>query len=195
MEHVTPIVLKEAAFYTYIKEMPTDVFKKIMKRIKVQRGEMDQDSMFSLPVLRRILKGEAALFMSDSGVAAHMRGRCEKLVPLDAEFYYAPKPVTQLPLSMFTSKRLHQPLRWAIEEKILMFMERGFIDKFYRDSRLEIPPCRRLTAQSHSGDGPQLDSLQGVFFTLLAGLSMASAALLAEILWHRAGRELCPACD
>ncbi|KAH8041356.1 hypothetical protein HPB51_014637 [Rhipicephalus microplus] len=79
MESVTPIVLKESAFYTYIK-------------------------------------GEAALFMSESGVAAQMRGRCEKLVPLDAEFYYAPRPVTQMPLSMFTSKRLHPPLRWAIEK-------------------------------------------------------------------------------
>ncbi|XP_075724573.1 uncharacterized protein LOC142767208 [Rhipicephalus microplus] len=151
MESVTPIVLKESAFYTYIK-------------------------------------GEAALFMSESGVAAQMRGRCEKLVPLDAEFYYAPRPVTQMPLSMFTSKRLHPPLRWAIEKMIKIFVERGFIDKFYRDSRLEMPPCRRLTAQSHSGNSPQLDSLQGVFFTLLAGLSMACAALLAEILRNRAGR-------
>ncbi|KAL3218488.1 hypothetical protein MRX96_031525 [Rhipicephalus microplus] len=188
MESVTPIVLKESAFYTYIKEMPTDVFKKVMKRIKSKKGEMEKDLMFGLPVLRRILKGEAALFMSESGVAAQMRGRCEKLVPLDAEFYYAPRPVTQMPLSMFTSKRLHPPLRWAIEKMIKIFVERGFIDKFYRDSRLEMPPCRRLTAQSHSGNSPQLDSLQGVFFTLLAGLSMACAALLAEILRNRAGR-------
>nr|XP_037272615.1 probable glutamate receptor [Rhipicephalus microplus] len=188
MESVTPIVLKESAFYTYIKEMPTDVFKKVMKRIKSKKGEMEKDLMFGLPVLRRILKGEAALFMSESGVAAQMRGRCEKLVPLDAEFYYAPRPVTQMPLSMFTSKRLHPPLRWAIEKMIKIFVERGFVDKFYRDSRLEMPPCRRLTAQSHSGDSPQLDSLQGVFFTLLAGLSMACAVLLAEILRNRAGR-------
>ncbi|KAH7967205.1 hypothetical protein HPB49_023523 [Dermacentor silvarum] len=136
------------------------------------------------------VKGEAAMIFTESPVAAMMSDRCEQLVPLNAELYYAPKAVTQLPMSMFMRRGLDDSLRRAIGEKIELFMERGFIAKFYRDSRLEIPPCRRLTAQSHVGDsaGPQLDSLQGVFLMLLAGLLIAAAALLAEIFWHRAGR-------
>nr|XP_054933472.1 uncharacterized protein LOC126542767 [Dermacentor andersoni] len=151
---------------------------------------MDKETMFSLPVLRRILKGEAAMIFTESPVAAVMSNRCKQLVPLDAEFYYAPKHITQLPMSMFMRKGLDESLRRVIGEMIELFMERGFIAKFYRDSRLEIPPCRRLTAQSHIGDsaGPQLDSLQGVFLSWLAGLLWAAATLLAEILWYRAGR-------
>ncbi|XP_070384469.1 glutamate receptor ionotropic, kainate 4-like [Dermacentor albipictus] len=136
------------------------------------------------------VKGEAAMIFTESPVAAVMSNRCEQLVPLDAEFYYAPKHITQLPMSMFMRKGVDKSLRRVIGEMIELFMERGFIAKFYRDSRLEIPPCRRLTAQSHIGDsaGPQLDSLQGVFLSWLAGLLMAAATLLAEILSYRAGR-------
>ncbi|KAH6937687.1 hypothetical protein HPB50_003582 [Hyalomma asiaticum] len=136
------------------------------------------------------IKGRAVMFMGESAVAALMADRCKKMAPLDAEFYYAPRPVTQMPLAMFTSKWLESALRREIDDMIKIFMERGFIAKFYRDSRLETPPCRSLVEQSHNKGcaGPQLDFLQGVFLTLLVGLSVATTALLAEVLWHRAGR-------
>ncbi|KAK8766318.1 hypothetical protein V5799_006906 [Amblyomma americanum] len=130
------------------------------------------------------------MIFAESPVAAMMSGRCEQLAPLDAEFYYAPRPITQLPLSMFMRKELDPALQKAVGEMIEVLMERGFIAKFYRDSRLEVPPCRRQAAQRQRGavEASQLESLQGFFLAWLAGLLLSAAALLAECRWHRTGR-------
>ncbi|XP_070384396.1 uncharacterized protein [Dermacentor albipictus] len=189
-DRVTPIVVRGSAFYSFVKGYGYLLHHPGFSDEDCGRVEGPLCGERATAVKARFFSGEAAMIFTESPVAAVMSNRCEQLVPLDAEFYYAPKHITQLPMSMFMRKGVDKSLRRVIGEMIELFMERGFIAKFYRDSRLEIPPCRRLTAQSHIGDsaGPQLDSLQGVFLSWLAGLLMAAATLLAEILSYRAGR-------
>ncbi|XP_077553680.1 glutamate receptor ionotropic, delta-2-like [Haemaphysalis longicornis] len=134
-----------------------------------------------------VLKGEAVMIFVESPVAAMVDSRCERLGPLDAEFYYAPRPVTQLPMAMFMRKALDPALQNAVGAMIEVMIERGFLAKFYRDSRLERPPCRQQTAmgQKRANASSQMDSLQGVFLAWLAGLLCATAALIFEGAWQQ----------
>ncbi|XP_077553679.1 glutamate receptor 3-like [Haemaphysalis longicornis] len=188
-ERITPIVLRSSGFYWIFKQTKTDVFQKVLERVVRMNGAMAKDDMFTVRTLKRILKGEAVIIFVESALAAEVGEMCDKLGLFDSEFYFAPRPVTQMPMTMFIRRELDPALQTAIAQTIAMLIERGFLDKFYRDSGMERPPCRRQSAmgQERANASSQMDSLQGVFFVWLAGLLLATVALFVERLWHRFG--------
>ncbi|XP_049270109.1 uncharacterized protein LOC119385906 [Rhipicephalus sanguineus] len=130
-----------------------------------------------------LLEGEAAMIFTQQPIAGEMKQRCSTLGDMDGEFYYAPKLVAQLPISLFMRKELDKRLRTSIGEKIELFIERGLIHKLFRDSGQEETPCLResaLSQQRVKTNRSQMDGLRGIFFTWLAGLAIAAQALVAE---------------
>ncbi|KAH7932438.1 hypothetical protein HPB52_024555 [Rhipicephalus sanguineus] len=130
-----------------------------------------------------LLEGEAAMIFTQQPIAGEMKERCSTLGDMDGEFYYAPKLVAQLPISLFMRKELDKQLRTSIGEKIELFVERGLIHKLFRDSGQDETPCLResaLSQQRIKTNRSQMDGLRGIFFTWLAGLAIATLALVAE---------------
>ncbi|XP_075534831.1 uncharacterized protein LOC142570325 [Dermacentor variabilis] len=185
---ITPIVVPGSGFLWLLETSETDAFKKVLEKIRSRKAIFKRHDLFSVPILNRILKGEAAMIFTQQPIAGEMKERCSQLGDMEGEFYYAPKLVAQLPISLFMRKGLDKELRASIGEKIELFIERGLIHKLFRDSGHEETPCLResaLSQQKVNTDRSQLDGLRGIFFTWLTGLALAALVLVAEQSHHR----------
>ncbi|KAM7285410.1 uncharacterized protein ISCGN_032347 [Ixodes scapularis] len=152
-----------------------------------EQGDLPDKDMFSVTTLRRILKGKAVIIMMQTPVTASVKARCEQLGALDAEFYYAPNPISQIPMAMFMRKDIDPWFRNGVGEQIELLLERGFIQKFYRDAKSDEEPCRAqsVQGQDRARSSSQLDTLQGVFLFWLLGIGFSGAFLCAECYCHR----------
>ncbi|KAH9369912.1 hypothetical protein HPB48_013917 [Haemaphysalis longicornis] len=129
-----------------------------------------------------LLEGEAAMIFTPDPVYGVLKDLCGKLGTMNGEFYYAPKVMAQLPLSMFTNKRLDPSLRSSIDKKIVLFIERGLVHKLHRDSGYEGAPCRRESAlhEQKARSSSQMERLQGIFILWLSGIVISALVLAAE---------------
>ncbi|KAK8784637.1 hypothetical protein V5799_008998 [Amblyomma americanum] len=187
-DKITPIVVQGSGFLWLLETTKTDVFRKVLEKIRSRKAELKRHDLFSTATLKRILKGEAAMIFTQQPIAGEVNERCGKLGNMDGEFYYAPKLVAQLPVSMFMRKELDPKLRNRIDETIKLFIERGLVHKLFRDSGHEETPCRReseLSEQQRATTQSQMEGLQGIFLIWLVGLAAASLVLVAERLQHR----------
>ncbi|XP_049519096.1 uncharacterized protein LOC125943682 [Dermacentor silvarum] len=184
---ITPIVVPGSGFLWLLETSETDVFKKVLEKIRSRKAVFKRHDLFSVPILKRILKAKAAMIFTQQPIAGEMKERCSKLGDMDGEFYYAPKLVAQLPMTLFMRKELDKQLRASIGEMIELFIERGLVHKLFRDSGHEETPCLRESALSQqvNTDRSQMDGLRGIFFTWLTGLALAALVLVAEQSHHR----------
>ncbi|XP_040061465.1 uncharacterized protein LOC120836561 isoform X2 [Ixodes scapularis] len=186
-DSITPIVLQSSGFYWLFRTSKSETFQRVYKRIHRRRGDLPDKDMFSVTTLKRILQGKAVIIMMQTPVTASVKARCEQLGALDAEFYYAPNPISQIPMAMFMRKDIDPWFRNGVGEQIELLLERGFIQKYYRDAKSDEDPCRAESAQGQdrARSSSQLDTLQGVFFFWLLGIGFSGAFLCAECYCHR----------
>ncbi|CAN8011104.1 unnamed protein product [Ixodes pacificus] len=123
-DSITPIVLQSSGFYWLFRTSKSETFQRVYKRIHRRRGDLPDKDMFSVTTLKRILKvtfsslcGKAVIIMMQTPVTASVKARCEQLGALDAEFYYAPNPIFQIPMAMFMRKDIDPWFRNGVGEQ------------------------------------------------------------------------------
>lgn len=62
-------------------------------------------------------QGKVVIIMIANPVTAMVRSRCALLGNMDAEFYYAPNPVAQIPMAMFMRKGIDPGFRTGVGEQ------------------------------------------------------------------------------
>ncbi|XP_077531079.1 glutamate receptor U1-like [Haemaphysalis longicornis] len=194
-----PLTLKATPFMNMLQYSGLDSYRALYERIVRMRGEVSQMTIYSMPTLREVAAGRAALMMDATGNRVFVAPHCDELQP--AFFHMSRQNIETADFRWYMNRRLDPQLIAAMDRRIRWLLEAAvpfmqphevfrtpatcFLDQQQRGtSSGDSSASGGATGGSGLYEVLHLEDLRSAFLLLLCSLAVAFAVLLAECAVH-----------
>ncbi|KAH9380059.1 hypothetical protein HPB48_001711 [Haemaphysalis longicornis] len=193
-----PLTLKATPFMNMLQYSGLDSYRALYERIVRMRGEVSQMTIYSMPTLREVAAGRAALMMDATGNRVFVAPHCDELQP--AFFHMSRQNIETADFRWYLNRRLDPQLIAAMDRRIRWLLEAAV--PFMQPHEVFRTPATCFLDQQQrgmsSGDSSasggasggsglyevlHLEDLRSAFLLLLCSLAVASRYCLPSVLY------------
>ncbi|XP_064459102.1 ionotropic receptor 25a-like [Ornithodoros turicata] len=186
--NIKPYVWGGTAYIFMLRDTGTPEYQAVWKIVERHRSMLTTERLYSKEILTEVLRGKAVIVSDRSSIVHKVSLACNQFT--DGEFYLSSHPVTQHPFVWYYNRRLAQPIRDAIDNKLISLLEAGLTQRWWQQGVGDWSRCKQQTVSASAAGSSQLQALRfadmkAIFVLWLLCVGIALAVFVFEIILHR----------
>ncbi|XP_064484902.1 probable glutamate receptor [Ornithodoros turicata] len=173
--HVAPVIIRGTTYEEVFKNTHDRTQQQLWAVVKRMRSVLPARQVFTREIFDDVLAGKKVIFLEPT-LFFHAVSTLYKEAP-QGEFYLAREKVAFFMMGMFVNRDLDPDLRKALHVRSRWIIESGMPEKFRLDT---IEKSRPRSSDDGRFQQMSIDDMSGLFYLHLAGVGVATGALIAE---------------